>query len=391
MTPGSLRSRARCQLPRNQFREIRGKDTPPGIGRGVLFLMKTRTVHIGLLGLGHVGSAVVEALRRNGMLFARRTGALPVVIGIAVRHLQKQRRVVVDPELLTDDAWTVVRDSRVEIVVEAIGGVAPADAYLKEALRQGKSVVTANKQLVCACASELEKLATHAGRVFAYEASVGGALPVIRLLRESLVGDRIDSLVAIINGTANYVLTQMEGGMPFEEALAAAQALGLAEPDPADDVDGRDAAAKLAILASLAFGSRVRPDQIPHQGIRDVCPSLLREARDAGSVIRLLAVARCRGGRIEAGVFPALLPISHPLASLRDECNGVLLRTDLAGELFVTGRGAGGVPTASAILADLAEAVSGGQVLRRESVTTEVVPLSHALWRVEDDASDSVF
>lgn len=334
-----------------------------------------RTVHIGLLGLGHVGSAVAGALRRNGAVFAKRTGVVPLLARIAVKHLEKPRQVAVDPELLTDDAWTVVRHSRVDIVVEAIGGVSPADAYLEEALRRGKSVVTANKQLVCSRAGELEQVAASVGRVFAYEASVGGAVPVIRLLKESLIGDRINSLVAIINGTANYVLTQMEEGVPFDDALGAAQARGLAEPDPTDDVDGRDAAAKLAILASLAFDARLRPDQIPYQGISQVSPRELRQARDGGSVIRLLAAARRRDGRIEAGVFPARVPLSHPLAGLKDEWNGVLLRTDLAGELFVTGRGAGGVPTASAILADLAGAVGGVQVPERMTVA-EVVPLS---------------
>ncbi len=381
MIPSSLRMSRKVPTPAEPIPRDKREAHPSRNWRGVLHFM--RTVRIGLLGLGHVGSAVVYALRQHGALFALRTGVLPALTRIAVKHLEKPREVVLEPGVLTDDAWTVVRDPRVDVVVEAIGGIAPAGAYVEEALRRGKSVVTANKQLVSALAPELEQLAARVDRIFAYEASVGGAVPVIRLLKESLLGDRVTSLLAIINGTANYILTRMEEGEPFEGALAAAQELGLAEPDPSDDVDGRDAAAKLAIVASLAFDACIRVDQIPYHGIGEVSLGKIRQAREAGAVIRLLATARRRGDRVEAGVFPAMVPISHPLARVRDEENGFLLRTDLAGDLFITARGAGGLPTASAIMADLAAAVGGGRV-PKQLMFPEVVPLSSSAWTITD-------
>ncbi len=341
-----------------------------------------RTVHVGLLGLGHVGSAVASALHRNGALFAHRTGVVPALSRVAVKHLHKPRAVVLEPGLLTDDAWAVVRDPRINVVVEAIGGVSPAGAYVEEALRRGKHVVTANKQLVSARGRELGELARRTDRSFAYEASVGGAVPVIRMLKESLVGDRITSLAAVINGTANYILTRMEEGIAFEDAQAAAQDLGLAEPDPSDDVDGHDAAAKLAIVASLAFDVCIRPNQISYQGIRDVSVAEIQHARAAGAVIRLLAVARRCATGIAAGIFPARIPLTHPLAQVRDEWNGFLVHTDLAGALFVTGRGAGGLPTASAILADLAAAVGRGGGPAPASIN-DIVPLSPADWAAD--------
>lgn len=377
MTPGSLRRNARCQLPRNQFREIRGKLPLQELGRGVLFLMEHRTVRIGLLGLGHVGGAIAEALRHHRSLLVRRTGVLPLLTRIAVRHREKPRPIAVDRTLLTDDAWEVVRDPSIEVVIEAIGGVTPAGEYVEEALCRGKSVVTANKQLVSARSWELEELAADAGCIFAYEASVGGALPVVRLLRDGLAGDRIRSIVGILNGTANYILTRMEKGIPFGTALASAQALGLAEPDPADDLDGRDAAAKLAILASLAFDTHIRADQISSEGIRQISPADVKRAREADQAIRLVAAARRRDGHIEAGVFPAPLPRVHSLARLENEWNGVLLQTDLAGEVFLSGRGAGGVPTSSAILADLVMVLAATARATRRGRALEVVPLPH--------------
>ncbi len=377
MTPSSLRILRKVPNPAEPIPRDKREAHPSRNWGGVFSFM--RTVHIGLLGFGHVGSALASALQQNGAVFARRTGVVPALTQVAVKHLEKPRQVALEPGLLTADAWAVVRNPRVEIVVEAIGGITPAGAYVEEALRRGKSVVTANKQLVCARATELELLAARVNRIFAYEASVGGAVPLIRLLKESLLGDRVTSLLAIINGTANYILTQMEEGIPFSDAQAAAQKLGLAEPDPSDDVDGHDAAAKLAIIASLAFDAYIRPDQIPYQGIREVTTEMIRHARDGNAVIRLVATARRRADRIAAGVFPAQVPMSHPLAQVKHEWNGVLLQTDLAGDLFVTGRGAGGLPTASAILADLAAAV-GGRRIAKPLPVPGVVPLSPSDW-----------
>ncbi len=334
------------------------------------------TVKIGLLGLGHVGSAVADALRVNGNHFAVRTGAIPIITRVAVKHLHKPRRVTVDPDLLTDDTWRVVRDPSVDVIVEAIGGVEPAASYLTEALSRGKHVVTANKQVVSARGNELTQLAGAVGRVFAYEASVGAALPVIRVFKSHLVGDRVTEITAVINGTSNFILSQMELGRPFATALAEAQARGLAEPDPADDVTGRDAAAKLAILIRLAFDAAATAQTIVHRGIDTVSPADVARARSDGKRIRLLAVARRTNGTLAAGVFPASVPREHPLAQLDDEENGLLVRSDLAGELFIRGRGAGGVPTSSAILGDLASTVNstsnGSPAVLKE---VEILPL----------------
>lgn len=338
-----------------------------------------RTAYIGLLGLGHVGSAVADALGQQGSIFAHRTGVVPVLSRIAVKHLEKPRQVTVDCRLLTNDAWAVVRDPGIDIVVEAIGGLTPAGEFVEEALRHGKSVVTANKQLVGTRGREFERLAANMRRTFAYEAAVGGAVPIIRLVKESLLGDRVTSLIAILNGTANYILTQMEDVVSFDEASLAAQALGLAEPDPSDDTDGHDAAAKLAILASLAFDTCILPTQIARQGIRQVSAAEVAQAKTTGGVLRLLAMARREGARIAAAVLPGIVPLSHPLAHLRNEQNGILLQTELAGELFVTGRGAGGRPTASAILADLATAVGRTQA-HGNWPNANVIPLTGTSW-----------
>lgn len=342
-----------------------------------------RTIRIGLLGLGNVGSAVAEALRRNGNHFAVRTGAIPIVTRVAVKHLHKPRRITVDPDLLTDDAWRVLRDPGIDVIIEAIGGVEPAASYLTEALARGKHVVTANKQLVSTRGAHLRDLAASMDRVFAFEASVGAALPVIRVFTTHLVGDRVQAITAVINGTANFILSQMELGQSFARALAEAQARGLAEPDPADDVTGRDSAAKLAILIQLAFDAAVTVEQIVHQGIDAITAADIDRARAAGRRIRLLAVARRLNGGIGAGVFPASLPLDHPLARLDDEENGLLVHSDLAGELFVRGKGAGGVPTSSAILGDLASTVVAPTASRRALQKIDIVPLS----TIEEDAA----
>lgn len=333
-----------------------------------------RMLRIGLLGLGHVGSAVVEALGRHSTLLARRTGRTPALLRIGVRHLHKPRRVAVDPALLTADAWQVVRDPRVDVLVEAIGGVEPATSYLREALRAGKDVITANKQLVAAHGSELRALAAERGRAFLFEAAVGAALPIVQVISTALAGDRIRGLVGVLNGTANYVLTRIEGGTTREESLHDARALGLAEPDPHDDLSGRDAAAKLAILASLAFEVPVLPQDVPCTGIDGLSEEAIRSAHRAGTPVRLIAAARRKDDGFEMGVFPARVAADHPLARLTGPENGVLLYADLAGEVFLQANGAGGAPTASAILGDLARAAGRGEALS-VPVVPAIVPL----------------
>jgi homoserine dehydrogenase len=311
-------------------------------------------LRVGLLGLGNVGSAVVRRLQAGAAELAHRAGMPLVLRRVAVAHLDKPRDVPVDRDLLTDDAWQVVRDPEVDVVVELIGGIEPARSYVREALSLGKSVITANKQLMASRGRELLEAAEQAGADLFFEASVAGGIPVIRTLKESLAGDRVREIVGILNGTTNYILTRMdEEGLSFAEALSEAQRLGFAESDPTEDVEGHDAAAKLAILASVAFNSRVVRSDVHCEGIAQLTQREVTYTREIGFALKLVAHARDLGEEVEVAVYPALLPRGHPLAAVRREFNAVWLRAEAAGELLLYGRGAGGDPTASAVLSDL--------------------------------------
>jgi len=311
-------------------------------------------LRIGLLGCGTVGGAVVRLLRTNGAEIRRRTGVGLHLARVAVAHPEKSRGLVFDPGVLTGDAAEVVGDPQVDVIAEVMGGVEPARRLLLDAIERGKSVVTANKQLIARHGVELFGAAARAGVDLRLEASVGGGLPVIQPLKESLAANRVLEVAGILNGTTNYILTKMaDEGWEFEEALQDAQRRGFAEADPTDDVDGHDAAAKLAILATIAFHTPVHADDVYREGIRRVSAQDIAFARELGFAVKLLALAREQQGRIEARVHPALLPLDHPLASIRNELNAVFVRGDFAGEVMTVGRGAGGEPTASAVVADL--------------------------------------
>jgi len=311
-------------------------------------------LRIGLLGCGTVGGAVVRLLRTNGEEIRRRTGMSLRITRVAVAHPEKSRGLVFDRGVLGVDAAEVVADPRVDAVAEVMGGIEPARALLLDAIERGKSVVTANKQLIARHGPELFAAAGRAGVDLRLEASVGGGLPVIQPLKESLAANRIVELAGILNGTTNYILTKMaEQGWDFAQALEDAQRRGFAEADPTEDLDGHDAAAKLAILATIAFHAPVRVDDVFREGIRRISPQDIAFARELGFAVKLLAIARDHEGRIEAHVHPALLPLDHPLAAIRNELNAVFVRGDFAGEVMTVGRGAGGEPTASAVVADL--------------------------------------
>ncbi|MER3455338.1 MAG: homoserine dehydrogenase [candidate division GAL15 bacterium] len=311
-------------------------------------------MRVGLLGLGTVGSAVVRGLQHTSAELQHRAGMPIVLRRVAVAHLDKPRPVTLDRDLLTDDAWAVVRDPEVDVVVELIGGLEPARSYVHEALRLGKSVVTANKQLMAGRGRELLQAAEASEVDLLFEASVAGGIPIIRTLKESLAGDRVREIAAILNGTTNYILTRMEEeGLSFAEALSEAQRLGFAESDPTEDIEGHDAAAKLAILASVAFNSRVVRSDVSCEGIAQLTQREVTYARQLGFTLKLVAHARDLGEEVEVAVYPALLPSSHPLASVRREFNAVWMRAESSGELLLYGRGAGGQPTASAVLSDL--------------------------------------
>ena len=339
-------------------------------------------MRVAVLGCGNVGGALVAILLSDAHAIAARSGVRLELVGVAVGDPTRPRPGV-PAELITGDAKGLVSDPRVDVVVELIGGVDPARGLVESALAAGKPVVTANKELLAAHGTALTEAAASAGLDLLYEAAVAGAIPLIRPLRESLAGERIRQVMGIVNGTTNYILTTMsEEGVSYSEALAEAQHLGLAERDPSADVDGHDAAAKAAILAALAFRCDVVADDVAREGIANVDPVDISFAARLGYVVKLLAViertngsegfdgddqSRSQGAggqgsrdddvpEISVRVHPAMLPRTHPLASVRGAFNAVFVKGDNAGELMLYGLGAGGRPSASAVLGDLIDA-----------------------------------
>ncbi|WP_435771680.1 homoserine dehydrogenase [Nocardioides sp. SYSU DS0651] len=316
---------------------------------------------VAVLGCGSVGSQVVRLLGEQADDLAARVGARVELAGVAVRRLDAPRDVDVPGELLTTDAAGLVARDDVDLVIEVIGGIEPARSLILAALENGASVVTANKALLAEDGPTLFEAAEKAGRDLYYEAAVAGAIPILRPLRESLAGDRVTRVLGIVNGTTNFILDKMDtSGAGFADALEEAQALGYAEADPTADVEGFDAAAKAAILASLAFHSRVTAADVHREGITEITAGDVRSAREMGSVVKLLAIAELRDdvagetdGAVSVRVHPAMIPRSHPLASVREAYNAVFVESEAAGQLMFYGPGAGGSPTASAVLGDL--------------------------------------
>jgi homoserine dehydrogenase len=314
-------------------------------------------VRVGLLGCGNVGAALVQLLDDNADLITQRSGVRIEVGRVAVHNLSKERDVELPPGVLTNDADAVVADPAVDLVVEMIGGVEPARTLILGALKSGKPVVTANKELLANFGEELFEAADAAGVDLLFEASVAGGIPLMRPLRESLAGERIRRVMGIVNGTTNYVLTRMtEEGSSFAEAVAEAQELGYAERDPTADVEGFDAAAKAAIIASISFGARVVAGDVYREGITGITADDIQAAAELGYVVKLLAVADEHEGAVGARVHPAMVPLDHPLASVRGSFNAVFIEGEAVGQLMLLGRGAGGGPTASAVLGDVIDA-----------------------------------
>jgi homoserine dehydrogenase len=314
----------------------------------------TDTVEIGFLGCGTVGSAVLRLLDEHRDDIVGRSGCTFEVRRIAVREPDRTRDVPVSTDRFTDDPASVVEDPEVRVVVELMGGVDPTRDLVLSALRSGKRVVTANKELLAKHGPELFEAAAGTGAGLHFEATVAGGVPLIRPLIESLPGERITRLLGIVNGTTNYILDRMtEDEMAFADALAEAQRLGYAESDPTDDLEGFDAAAKCAILASLAFDTRVVADDVYREGIARVTPADIGFADRLGYVVKLLAVAELEDGDVAVRVHPAMIPRAHPLAAVRDAFNAVFVDGPNIGELMFYGRGAGGAPTAVAVVGDL--------------------------------------
>ncbi|HEX4688077.1 MAG TPA: homoserine dehydrogenase [Nocardioides sp.] len=317
-----------------------------------------KPLNVAVLGCGVVGSQVVRLLTEQSGDLAARIGAPVHLVGVAVRRIDAPRDVDVPSGLLTTDSASLVAREDVDVVVEVIGGIEPARSLILAALEGGAGVVTANKALLAEDGPTLFEAAEKAGRDLYYEAAVAGAIPILRPLRESLAGDRVTRVLGIVNGTTNYILDKMDStGAGFEEALEEAQDLGYAEADPTADVEGFDAAAKAAILASLAFHSRVTASDVHREGITDVTAADIASAAEMGSVVKLLAIAElvdAEGAEgVSVRVHPAMIPRTHPLASVREAFNAVFVESHAAGQLMFYGPGAGGAPTASAVLGDL--------------------------------------
>lgn len=348
------------------------------------------SIRLGLLGLGNVGSGVWRILQKNGEQVARRAGGPLEIAGVLVRDLNKPRSIDVPAELLTTDADSLLNDPSIPIVVETIGcsgdDTEPARSYILRALNAGKHVVTANKEVVAKHAAELYAAVTKGNGGLYFEGSVAGGIPIIKAFKESLAANQVQALMGIINGTTNYMLTRMtREGTCFDAVLADAQANGYAEPDPTSDVEGHDAAYKLAILASIAFEADIDVATVYREGITRITPEDLQYAEELGLVVKLLAIAKNDDGAIEARVHPAMIPASHPLASVVDVFNAVFVQGDAVGDLMFYGRGAGTMPTGSAVVADCIDAA---QNLRRGvSMPMNALRRPCTLRRIDDTAS----
>jgi homoserine dehydrogenase len=346
-------------------------------------------VRVGVLGCGNVGAPLVELIDERAQDVLARTGLRLQVTRIAVSNMSKARPAAIDRALLTDDAQGVVDDPEVDLLVELIGGVEPARELILSALKAGKPVITGNKELIAKAGPELFQAAEAAGVDLLFEAAVAGGIPIIRPLRESLAGERINRVMGIVNGTTNYILTRMtEAGVSYADALAEAQELGFAEADPTADVEGYDAGAKAAIIASIAFGAAVVASDVHHEGITGISEIDISVARRMGFVIKLLAVAeQADDGAIGVRVHPAMVPVEHPLASVRESFNAVFVEGASVGDLMFYGRGAGGSPTASAILGDLIDAALN----RHRGSHATVGQLAKAVIRPIDDVESAYY
>ncbi|MCY0901829.1 MAG: homoserine dehydrogenase [Firmicutes bacterium] len=314
------------------------------------------SVQIGLLGCGTVGAGVVDLLAKRSGRILELTGLRPQIKRILVRDLEKPRALSIDRALLTNCVDDILNDPEIAVIIETIGGTSPAHAFVMRALEAGKHVITANKDMIAQHGDEILAAAARTQTDVLFEAAVGGAIPLIRPLKECLTANVITDLQGILNGTTNYILSKMTAtGAEFGDVLQEAQDLGYAESDPSSDVDGLDAARKLAILASIAFSTRVRLGDIDVRGIRSITAADVRYASEMGAVIKLLATGSNEAGHVHLRVGPSLVPKDHPLARVDDAFNALFVHGDAAGDLMFFGRGAGSLPTASAIVGDVIE------------------------------------
>ncbi len=316
------------------------------------------TINLGLLGLGTVGSALVDLIEKNAGSIESKIGKQICVKKALIRSAGKPRNLPADRLTMSFDE--ILEDPSISVIVELMGGIQPARAYISAALRAGKHVVTANKDLISEYGQELFQLAAEHGSVMLFEGSVGGGIPIIRPLKQCLAGDHVTSIVGILNGTTNYILTKMtQDGADYSEALSQAQALGYAEADPASDVRGLDAARKLAILSSIAFNVRVKPGNVYTEGIEHISARDILYAKELGCIIKLTGIARETADGVDVRVHPSLIPADHPLATVHNAMNALFIKGVAVGELMFYGPGAGGAATATAVLGDILEIADG--------------------------------
>ncbi|NLX78246.1 MAG: homoserine dehydrogenase [Clostridiaceae bacterium] len=313
-----------------------------------------RRIQIGFLGFGNIGTGVYKILQEHGSEITDTQDCRITVKKILVRDITKKRPIEIDRSILTDNPDDILNDPEISIVAEFMGGENPALNYLLKALNNGKSVVTANKEVIARHWEKLDEAASASGAGLYYEASVCGGIPVIKAIQESLQANRIERIMGIINGTTNYILTKMsENNESFSDALRKAQELGYAEPDPTADVEGFDAAFKLSILSTLCFRKRVHLENILREGITNITLEDISYGRELGYALKLLAIAKDNAGRVEVRVHPTFIPLNHPLSSVRSSFNAVYLKGDCVGDMMFYGRGAGDLPTGSAVVSDI--------------------------------------
>ncbi|MCX6800690.1 MAG: homoserine dehydrogenase [Candidatus Diapherotrites archaeon] len=332
-------------------------------------------VGVGLIGFGTIGSGVAEIISKNAGLIEKRTGVRIVLRAVCDRSAEKIKLPGIDKKIFTADYKKVIANKEVDVVVELIGGYEPARTIILEAIAAKKHIVTANKAVLAKFGYEIFERAQKNNVNVLFEAAVGGCIPVIKTIEESYSSDSIRAIYGILNGTTNYILTKMGEGMDYREALKGAQEFGFAEADPSFDVEGKDAAQKISILASLAFDARIEGEPLT-RGITDITKKDIEYARELGYAIKLLAVAKREGGLIDLRVHPAMIPISHILADVGNEDNAVLLVGKNAGQIFLSGKGAGRLPTATVVVTDIVEMGSRGRITQRNFEKAKMKPLS---------------
>lgn len=314
-------------------------------------------MQIGIMGLGPVGTGVVELIEKNNDTITKRIGDRINIKKVLVQNLNKERPTLVEGKI-TDKFEDILEDEDISIIVEVMGGEEPAHTYIRKALSRGKHVITANKEVISKHGKELLELSAEKNVNLLFEASVGGGIPIIRPMKQCLSANEITKIIGILNGTTNYILSQMsERGKSFSEALKEAQLKGYAESDPTNDVKGFDAARKLAILSSIVFNTRITPEQVYTEGIDSISPADIQYAREMGSVIKLIAIGKKHENSVEVSVTPVLLREDHPLASVAGTFNAIMVEGDAVGPVMFYGLGAGKMPTASAVVADIMEAI----------------------------------